>query len=120
MVDAFGKISASTARQRREPALRLVHSEQDLVKFSSLSHYEIAPDSGGRFSAGRSFLERLNLPQAETRLLGVSDELKLFQRGKVITSAATYPLCWRQDADLFVVAQSRWAHPYLASDRSNR
>ena len=51
MVDAFDKISASPARQRRESAWRFVHSEQDLLKLSSLFHYEIAAERGRCSSA---------------------------------------------------------------------
>jgi hypothetical protein len=65
----------------------------------------------GALPRGTLLPEGRDLAQAETSLLGVGDELELFQRGEVITSRASYPLRWRQDADLFVVAQSRWTHP---------
>src|SRR6516162_202497 len=72
-----------------------------------------------RRKRANSAWERTYRPKAETSLLGIGDELQLFQRGEVITSAATYASGWWQDADLFVVAQSRWAHPSPACDRRN-
>jgi hypothetical protein len=108
----FGRYIRRDFRHRQRAnaatrALRLVHSEEDLVKFSSLFHYEVAPEPSRCFSAGRSLLKGLNLPKTEASLLDPGDEFQLFQRGWVITSAATYAFRWRLDADLFVVAQGR-------------
>ena len=103
-VAALGKVAAPTPRQDYEPTLRLLCSDNNLVQFGHLLFRQVASEEGGRLPAGGIVLEGLDFGQTEAHPFGVGDELQLLQRTDVITPAAGYASCQRQESDLFVVS----------------